>query len=78
MAMARMLAGDPDFIFADEPTGNLDKENTDILAECLEEEHQQGRSVILATHNESLMERGTSKIHLVDGRIQNTTAQTAL
>lgn len=76
VAMARMLAGNPDFILADEPTGNLDTKNTDILAECLEEEHRQGRTVILATHNESLMERGNSKIHLVAGHVQDTLVQT--
>lgn len=71
VAMARTLASDPELILADEPTGNLDRANKQILAQTLREEHEQGRAIILVTHDESLMELGTSRIHLVAGRIAN-------
>ncbi len=68
-AMARTLAGNPELILADEPTGNLDRENRTILAECLEKQNQEGKTVILATHDESLLELGNKKIQLVSGRV---------
>ncbi|MFH1741534.1 MAG: ABC transporter ATP-binding protein [bacterium] len=71
VAMARTLAGEPDLILADEPTGNLDRGNSTILAECLLEEHRQGRTIILATHDETLLEIGSVKFYLESGRLGN-------
>ncbi len=68
-ALARTLAGEPEIILADEPTGNLDKENSAIIARCLQEEHKAGKTIILATHDEALMELGTKKIQLAAGKI---------
>jgi ABC-type lipoprotein export system ATPase subunit len=62
--MARALAGDPAMILADEPTGNLDAGNTEIVATCLEEESRRGRLVVLATHDTSLMNIATRTIVL--------------
>lgn len=69
VAMARTLAADPALILADEPTGNLDKGNTEILASCLEEESARGRIVILATHDDVLIERSARCVQLEAGRI---------
>ena len=69
VAMARALVSDPEIILADEPTGNLDPENTKIIADFLIEEADKGRIVILATHDKSLNKMGNSKIDMKEGRI---------
>ncbi len=70
VAIARALANDPALILADEPTGNLDTKNAsavfDIFAKLAAEE---GRTVIVVTHDADLAARTTRRIHLVDGRI---------
>jgi lipoprotein-releasing system ATP-binding protein len=70
VAIARALANDPALILADEPTGNLDTRNAagvfDIFAKLVAE---QGRTVIVVTHDPDLAARASRRIHLVDGRI---------
>ena len=69
-AIARALANDPALVLADEPTGNLDTKNAaavfDIFARLAREE---GRTIIVVTHDADLARRATRRIHLVDGRI---------
>jgi lipoprotein-releasing system ATP-binding protein len=69
-AIARALANDPALILADEPTGNLDTKNAaavfDTFARLVAEE---GRTVIVVTHDPGLAARATRRVHLVDGRI---------
>ncbi|WP_198373006.1 ABC transporter ATP-binding protein [Roseomonas rosulenta] len=70
VAIARALANDPVLLMADEPTGNLDTKNAaavfDIFAKLAAEE---GRAVLVVTHDADLARRATRRIHLVDGRI---------
>ena len=70
VAIARALANDPVLLMADEPTGNLDTRNAaavfDIFAKLAAEE---GRAVLVVTHDADLACRATRRIHLVDGRI---------
>ncbi len=70
VAIARALANDPVLLLADEPTGNLDTRNAaavfDIFARLALEE---GRAVIVVTHDAELAQRATRRIHLVDGRV---------
>jgi len=68
-AIARGLVGGKKIILADEPTGNLDAQNARIVAECLKNVAENGRIVLMATHNESLLELGTRRLHLNNGRI---------
>ena len=68
-AVARALAGDPEVILADEPTGNLDTENGRIITACLGDEARQGRAVVMVTHNQSFRDMGTRCLHLVGGRV---------
>lgn len=70
VAMARSLAAEPEIILADEPTGNLDRINRDIIAECLAEESRRGRTIVLATHEETLIKLGTREFHLDAGKLQ--------
>lgn len=70
VAVARALANDPVLLLADEPTGNLDTKNAaavfDIFARLAQEE---GRAVLVVTHDAELAQRATRRVHLVDGRI---------
>jgi lipoprotein-releasing system ATP-binding protein len=70
VAIARALANDPALILADEPTGNLDTKNAaavfDSFAQLVAEE---GRTVIVVTHDPDLAARASRRVHLVDGRV---------
>ena len=68
-AVARALAGGQKLILADEPTGNLDPENAQIIADCLREESRRGRIVLLVTHNPALTGIGSESLRLEQGRI---------
>ena len=71
VAMARALVKDPDIILADEPTGNLDQENGNIIVERLLAAAVAGKTVIAATHDAHLLERAHHKLRIVDGRGNN-------
>jgi len=70
LALASTLVSDPHIIFADEPTGNLDTENSNELIKLLQDINKNlKRTIILITHNESFFDIGTRKIEMKDGRI---------
>lgn len=70
VAIARSLANDPQFIFADEPTGALDTKNAnavfDLLAKLAKD---QGKTVAVVTHDEQLASKTWRRIHLQDGQL---------
>ncbi len=69
VAIARSLAMDPDIILADEPTGNLDSTSgTDIMT-IFTDLWQQGRTVVLITHDPALSKRASRVVEIHDGRI---------
>lgn len=68
VAIARALVNDPDIIFADEPTGNLDSRSGSAVLEILERLHKEGKTVILITHDRSLASRAQRIIFIRDGR----------
>jgi lipoprotein-releasing system ATP-binding protein len=73
-AVARALANDPALILADEPTGNLDTANAGAVFDIFERlTREEGRTVIVVTHDPDLAKRATRRIHLVDGRIVSDT-----
>jgi cell division transport system ATP-binding protein len=57
IVIARALLNDPEVILADEPTGNLDPETSEDIMKALHEISRSGRSVMMATHNYSLLKR---------------------
>ena len=69
VAIARALAGEPRFLLADEPTGNLDSHMADSVMELLEEINAEGTTIIMVTHEASLAERARRNIQVLDGRI---------
>ena len=56
VAMARAIIHSPDFIIADEPTGNLDSESTFQMADILIKANQIGNTIVLVTHDEALLQ----------------------
>lgn len=69
VAIARALVTDPDIIFADEPTGNLDsKTGVEILA-LLKDLNQKGRTIILITHDKNIAENANRVVTIKDGQI---------
>ena len=71
VAVARALAGNPEIILADEPTGNLDPENAGIIAMALKAEAESGKTVIVATHEKTLMELADIKFCIRSGKLAN-------
>jgi len=69
VALARALANDPEIIVADEPTGNLDTASTEQVFSLLREIADNGRTVVVVTHDPMLAARADRRIHIVDGKI---------
>lgn len=66
VAIARSLILDPCLILADEPTGNLDPKNRDIIMNLLRHEHEKGRGIILITHDMEIAKQADT-IYLLEG-----------
>jgi len=69
VAIARALANDPRVILADEPTGNLDSQTGELIVELLKQLAEQGRTVIVVTHDPSIAEVADVRLGMQDGRI---------
>ena len=70
VAIARALANDPLIILADEPTGNLDSQSGADILKILDELNNQGKTIIVVTHDEHISSRTNRSIHLLDGEIE--------
>lgn len=68
-AIARALANDPALIVADEPTGNLDGETAESVFQLFDHLHDQGKTLVMVTHNEALADTATRKLEIRSGRI---------
>lgn len=71
VAIARALVNHPKIIIADEPTGNLDLKNTQIIMKLFEELNQKDVTIILVTHDESLVKKAHRVYHIEDGVIKD-------
>ena len=69
VAIARALAADPPILLADEPTGNLDSATAVQIMELLVELNQQGKTVIMVTHEPDLADYARYRLHMRDGLI---------
>jgi len=69
IAVARALANDPELILADEPTGNLDRESSDIIMDIFEELNKQGKTIVLITHDEKIAKKARHMFIIKDGII---------
>ena len=71
VAIARALVGEPLFLLADEPTGNLDSNTAQGVMELLQEINAKGTTIIMVTHDLELASKSQRNIHILDGRISN-------
>src|SRR3954451_11192237 len=69
VAIARVLAGDPKLILADEPTGNLDSGMAREIMDILDQINEAGTSIIMVTHNPEHAARAHRQLHIADGRM---------
>ena len=69
VAIARALVNNPEIILADEPTGNLDSENSERILELLKSLKADGLTVVMITHNGELASRADRLVRLKDGKI---------
>jgi len=70
VAVARALVHRPAVVWADEPTGNLDTEVTQVIVELLVRMNKDGQTIVLVTHNPQVAERARRTVHMRDGRIE--------
>jgi len=71
VAIARALAGEPRFLLADEPTGNLDTNMADSVLDLLSEINESGTTIIMVTHELTLADRAKRNIFVRDGQISD-------
>src|SRR3954449_11712625 len=69
VCIARALINDPKIILADEPTGNLDAANEEIVLRLLRDLHKQGRTIVMVTHDPIVARLGDRRIELHHGKI---------
>ena len=69
VAIARALVGRPKVLLADEPTGNLDSKNAQLVMDLLDSLHAQGSTIVMVTHDPRFAERAARQISLFDGKI---------
>lgn len=71
VAIARALAGEPRFLLADEPTGNLDTNMAESVLDLLAEINESGTTIIMVTHELSLADRAKRNIFVRDGQVSD-------
>lgn len=69
VAIARSLANDPGFLFADEPTGNLPSETGHQIMDIIQDLNKEGMTIIMVTHDNVLGKMGSRCIRLADGQV---------
>ena len=73
VAVARALANDPGIVLADEPTGNLDSQNARAVFDIFTRlAHEQGRALIVGTHEPDLAAMADRRLQMIDGRVATT------
>jgi len=70
VAIARALANDPRVILADEPTGNLDSRNGKLIIQLLKQFSEQGKTVIVVTHDRSVAKMADVRMEMDDGQVR--------
>ncbi len=69
VALARALVNDPDIVLADEPTGNLDSRTGEHVLDLLLELREQGRTIVLVTHDDAVARRAQRIVEVKDGKL---------
>jgi putative ABC transport system ATP-binding protein len=71
VAIARALVGEPAFLLADEPTGNLDSATASGVMELLREINAAGTTIVMVTHDPVLASQSQRNVHILDGQIRS-------
>jgi putative ABC transport system ATP-binding protein len=71
VAIARALANDPRIFLADEPTGNLDSATGEQILELLAELNEQGKTIVMVTHEPDIARLAHTRLHMLDGHIES-------
>ena len=71
VAIARAIAGEPRFLLADEPTGNLDSQMADSVLDLLKEINEAGTTIIMVTHELTLADRANRNLFVRDGEVHD-------
>jgi putative ABC transport system ATP-binding protein len=71
IAVARALANDPPMLFLDEPTGDLDSKNGQMVMELLKSIHEKGETLIMVTHDSEMATYADRIINMLDGKVLN-------
>jgi ABC-type antimicrobial peptide transport system, ATPase component len=74
VAVARALAMEPSLMLADEPTGNLDSRSTADVLDLLDDIHDEGKTIVIITHEDEVAARAGRVVTLHDGRIESDVA----
>jgi lipoprotein-releasing system ATP-binding protein len=69
VALARALANEPRVLLADEPTGNLDRKNSELISDIFQELYSGGQSIVMVTHDNTLAARASRRLTMEDGNI---------
>lgn len=71
VCIARALINEPGILLADEPTGNLDQKNGQIVLDLVKKLRSDGNTIVLVTHNPDIAQLGNRVINLIDGRVNS-------
>jgi len=71
VAIARSLSNDPEVLLADEPTGNLDTATSDQIMGLLRELNDQGKTIVMVTHEPDIAQWAHRQVHMSDGQIES-------
>ena len=77
VAVARAVVGEPLILLADEPTGNLDSKNGEMVMELMRELHRSGATICMVTHDPRYAAHADRSIHLFDGRVVEESVEAA-
>ncbi len=77
VAVARAVVGEPLILLADEPTGNLDSKNGEMVMDLLRELHRGGATICMVTHDPRYAAHADRSIHLFDGRVVEESVEAA-
>lgn len=78
VAIARAIAARPPIIMADEPTGNLDTRSGEEVMKILRELNEEGRTIVLITHDNDIARQATRAIRIIDGKVVSDTLASEL
>jgi putative ABC transport system ATP-binding protein len=77
VAVARAVVGEPLILLADEPTGNLDSKNGEMVMDLMRELHRSGATICMVTHDPRYAAHADRSIHLFDGRVVEESVEAA-